>query len=135
MIKVVWQMGEPALRSCPADRPNPAVNQHDPAVNQHDPAVNQHDPAVNQHDLAVNQQQSSLPDETLTPQKLPASASVIDREMCSTKLHSRPLAPGVSHAPFASETDYVTGLTNEEMYLRPKSSHDQKQPVNLDATA
>ncbi|HIB78267.1 MAG TPA: hypothetical protein EYO58_11815 [Flavobacteriales bacterium] len=100
-------MGQPALRSCPADKPVPTEEKMQP----------------------------SLPDETLTPQQLPASASVIDREMCSTKLHSRPLAPGVSHAPFASETDYVTGLTNEEMYLRPKSSHDQNQPLNSNATA
>ena len=106
-------MGDPALRSCPADRPH----------------------RTDRAEPAEDHQQASLPDETLTPQKLPARASVIDREMCSTKLHSRPLAPGVSHAPFASESDYVTGLTNEEMYLRPKSSHDQKQPVSTDATA
>ena len=69
-------------------------------------------------------EQPKLPDEAIIVHHKEETAILRNREEASKKMTSRDLTPTVSYSPFATEEDYVKVLDDQDVFLRPKSSHD-----------
>lgn len=99
MIREVWRCGSPMMRSTVDDKP---VQEKTVEVKTH----------------------PKLPDEIVISHDKEVTATLRNREEASKKMNSRDLAPTVSHSPFAKDDDYIKVLDDQDIFLRPKSSHD-----------
>lgn len=98
MIHLVWRSGAQPDRSQNSDRPlyrSDAEAQH-----------------------------KSLPDEAINQSMQSHRPGLENRAQSNSKLETRMPVPRVSHAPYAVDEDYIAGLSNESLFLRPKSSHE-----------
>ncbi len=98
MINLVWRSGVRPDKSCKEDRPPIKC------------------------DTGVKYK--SLPDEILNQSIKSHRPGTENRAQSNSKLGTRLPVPRVSHAPYAVDEDYINGLSNESLFLRPKSSHE-----------
>lgn len=75
-------------------------------------------------ETAEAETQAKLPDEIIMAHDKEVTPTLRNREEASVKMNSRDLAPTVSYSPFAKEDDYIKVLDDQDVFLRPKSSHD-----------
>jgi len=97
----VWRCGSPIKQSRPADKPIHKTT-----------------------GTTVKVKYTRLADEKVKSLEDQCTASVKNREEARAKLTERDLVPTVSQSPFAESLDYIQGLNDQEVFLRPKSSHE-----------
>lgn len=97
MIIQVWRCGSPIEQSRPADKP-----------------------IGSKEKLECTR----LADEKVKCFEDQCTASVKNREEARAKLTERDLIPNVNQSPFTESVDYIQGLNDQEVFLRPKSSHE-----------